>query len=250
MLDISLPELTGRAEKEVLAHEVRLRVDQRHHVLQLVTEAEGASWLVVTAPRPNAASQSLVQEPPVRQDVEGWVGRFNMYCAKSVLPVLPHRFERVTGGGRSPEAMHQVDGFIAVSPYAEREDDLTLLPVGQLEWNLASLQGADMDDLPWPHRLDRPEQFLLHGSVMRHLVLWRMDHDHTEPKLAEILLELQSAVDGHQDIELLLSQPQKRPVLERVPALLVNCRGLMVAKELLHPGIYAFINEDAHSTIW
>src|SRR3990170_7152036 len=32
--------------------------------------------------------------------------------------------------------MHEVTGNIGVSPYAEPENDLALLPVGQLEWNL------------------------------------------------------------------------------------------------------------------
>ncbi len=63
-----------------------------------------------------------------------------------------------------------------------------------------------MDDFPWPYRLDSPEQFLMHRPVMRHLVLRGMDNDYTEPEIAEILLELQAAVDGQQDIELFLSQ--------------------------------------------
>ena len=42
MLDISLLKLTGRTEEEVLAHQARFGVDERHHVLQLVAETEGA----------------------------------------------------------------------------------------------------------------------------------------------------------------------------------------------------------------
>ena len=60
MLDISLLELTGRAKEEVLAHEARLGVDERHHVLQLIAETEGAPGLVVSAPRPKTARQGLV----------------------------------------------------------------------------------------------------------------------------------------------------------------------------------------------
>ena len=60
MLDISFRELTGRAQEQVLAHEARLGVDERHHVLQLIAETEGAPRLVVAAPRPKTAGQSLV----------------------------------------------------------------------------------------------------------------------------------------------------------------------------------------------
>ena len=44
----------------MLAHEARLGMDG-HHVLQLVAETEGAPRLVVSAPRPEAARQGLVQ---------------------------------------------------------------------------------------------------------------------------------------------------------------------------------------------
>ena len=55
MLDISFRELAGGAQEQVLAHQVRLGVDQRHHVLQLIAETEGAPRLVEAAARPKAA---------------------------------------------------------------------------------------------------------------------------------------------------------------------------------------------------
>ena len=42
--------------------------------------------------------------------------------------------------------MHQVAGVIGVSPRAEPEDDLPLLPVGELEWNLD--RGAGIQSRP------------------------------------------------------------------------------------------------------
>ena len=70
-----------------------------------------------------------------------------MYSAERVFPVLPHRFERATRGGRSPKAANQVPGIVGISPDAEPEDDLTLLPVGQLEWNMDCAAGIE----PGPH---------------------------------------------------------------------------------------------------
>ena len=94
MLDIAFLELAARAEEQLLAHQMRLGMDERHHVLQLIAETEGASRLVVSAPRPKTAGQSLVQEPAVGQHVERRVGSFHMHGAESVIPVLPHRFQR------------------------------------------------------------------------------------------------------------------------------------------------------------
>ncbi len=61
MLDISLLELAGSAEKEVLAYEERLSVDERHHVLQLIAETKGTPRLIVSVPGPKSARYSLVQ---------------------------------------------------------------------------------------------------------------------------------------------------------------------------------------------
>ena len=96
MLNISFRELTGRAQEQVLAHEMRSGVDERHHVLQLIAETEGASRLVVSASRPKAARQGLVQQPAVGQHVEGLVGCFHIYRAEGVRPVLPHLIEGAT----------------------------------------------------------------------------------------------------------------------------------------------------------
>ncbi|MCJ7481900.1 MAG: hypothetical protein MUO31_02945 [Thermodesulfovibrionales bacterium] len=54
---------------------------------------------------------------------------------------MPDRFERVVRGGSSTEATYQVACVIGIAPYAEPEDDLALLPVGQIEWNLDSGAG-------------------------------------------------------------------------------------------------------------
>ena len=42
MLDIAFLKLSGCAEQEVLAHKLRLGVDERHRILQLIAETEGA----------------------------------------------------------------------------------------------------------------------------------------------------------------------------------------------------------------
>ena len=93
MLDISLLELAGCTQEQVLAHETRLGVDERHYVLQLVAETEGAARLVVSGSSPKTTYKSLVQEPAIGQHIEGLIGSFNLNCAKRVVPVMPYCFE-------------------------------------------------------------------------------------------------------------------------------------------------------------
>ena len=49
---------------------MRRGVDQRHRILNLIAEPEGAPRLVVSAPRPETARQRLIQEPSIGQHVE------------------------------------------------------------------------------------------------------------------------------------------------------------------------------------
>ena len=96
VLHVAFDELAARAQQQVLAQQRRLRVHQRHRVLQLVAEAEGAARLVVAAARPHAAGERLVQQPAVGQHVERRVGRAHLHRAERVAPVLraPRRAPR------------------------------------------------------------------------------------------------------------------------------------------------------------
>jgi hypothetical protein len=68
-------------------------------------------------------------------------------------------------------------------------------------------------------------------------------------KFCDILLEFDTAVIRDEKIELLLGDSEKRAVFHSVPTLIADCRDLMAAEELLHSGVYALVNEDAHSRI-
>ena len=52
VLDIALKELTACAQQQLRTQPLRLRMHERHRVLQLIAEAECASRLVVSAARP------------------------------------------------------------------------------------------------------------------------------------------------------------------------------------------------------
>jgi hypothetical protein len=42
MLDIAFLKLSGCGHQKMLAHKLRLGVDERHRILQLIAETEGA----------------------------------------------------------------------------------------------------------------------------------------------------------------------------------------------------------------
>jgi hypothetical protein len=70
VLDVSFDELSRRGTQEMIPTKIRLRVQERKHILQLISKAERAPWLVWAAPRPDAAAQVLIQQPSVHNQVE------------------------------------------------------------------------------------------------------------------------------------------------------------------------------------
>src|SRR6476646_3536926 len=108
VLDIAFLKLPRCTEQKMLADKLRLAVDERHRILQLIAETEGAPRLIVSAPFPQTARQRLVQEPSVRQYVERLVRCLHIHRTKCVLPILPDHFERATRRGRPTKAAHQV----------------------------------------------------------------------------------------------------------------------------------------------
>src|SRR6185436_17678474 len=152
VLNIAFLKLSSGTEQEVFADKLRLAVDERHRILQLIAEAEGASRLIVSAPRPETACERLIHQPAVCQYVERLVRGLHMHRAKCVPPILPDHFERAARRSRPTKAAHQVSGIFDVPPNPEPENDLALLPTGQLEWHMDCAAGIE----PSPHFARQP----------------------------------------------------------------------------------------------
>src|SRR5437867_3738575 len=71
MLDIAFDELTARSVQNMGTCELGLRRHERHHDLQLIAEAVGATCLIERRARPVAAGKRLVEQPAIQQDVHG-----------------------------------------------------------------------------------------------------------------------------------------------------------------------------------
>src|SRR5438094_18937 len=135
VLHIAFGKLARRAAQKVLAYKRRLGMNQRHHLLQLIAEPERPARLVERVTPPQSARQDLVHQPPVGQDIEGSVGRFYLYCAEHLRPVLSNRFESAVRGSAAP-ALHEISDLRDAAAGGEAEDDLPRLPSGQSEWHV------------------------------------------------------------------------------------------------------------------
>ena len=102
VLDVALDELAGGRAQQVLAREVRARERQRHHVLELVAEAERSARLVVAGARPHAAAQVLVEQPAVHQQVERVVRSAHLDGVERPVPARLTASERCAAAAAEP----------------------------------------------------------------------------------------------------------------------------------------------------
>ena len=107
-----------------------------------------------------------------------------------------------------------------------------------------------MDHLAGLDFFRRQKQFVLQHPVVGKPVLGNMDDDDSDLELRDVLLKFHPAVDVDQHVKFLFSQREQRAVFEGVPSLVMHRGAFMIAEEELDAGIYALVNEDAHSRIW
>jgi hypothetical protein len=86
VLDVAFDELPGRGLDQVRATEVRPRVEEREHVLQLIAEPERAAGLIRAAARSDATAQGLVDQPAVHDEIERVVRGPDLHDVEHVVP--------------------------------------------------------------------------------------------------------------------------------------------------------------------
>jgi hypothetical protein len=87
MLDVAFDKLSRSRPQQVFARYGRLRGDQRHAVLQLVTKAISTACLIESRAGPDAAGQRLIQQPAVEHDIHCTVRGLYLDCAEDSTPV-------------------------------------------------------------------------------------------------------------------------------------------------------------------
>src|SRR5438477_2760320 len=70
------------------ACQIRPRHAKRHYVLKLITETVCAACLVESCPSPDAASESLIEQPAVQQNVERAIRGLHLHGAENGIPSL------------------------------------------------------------------------------------------------------------------------------------------------------------------
>jgi hypothetical protein len=127
------------------------------------------------------------------------------------------------------------------SPEGHKEPGVVFRPSSGRRGNVKYLARA--------HFCECLPQLHADGAVIGDLILGYMNDDNANSKLRDILLEFDTAIVRNEKIELLLRDSEKRTVFHGAPTSILDCRDLMAAEELLDSGVYAFVNEDAHSKI-
>ena len=136
MLHVAFAELMRRGAQEMLAGEGGLGMHQRHHILQLVAEAEGSAGLIEPGASPQAAAQGLIQQPAVGHHINGGIGGFDLHGAERPIPIFPDSFEGATAGLSGAEAADQGLHVSDAPPHPEAEAGFPLLPGGQIKSHL------------------------------------------------------------------------------------------------------------------
>ena len=112
----------------MLAEQVGPRERQRHDVLQLVAEAEGAARLVEAGPRPEPAAQVLVEEPAVHEQIEGVVRRAHLDGVQGIGPrtAAPRRRAR-SAAATLPWRRTSSRACVAIPSLSQEEDEAARL---------------------------------------------------------------------------------------------------------------------------
>src|SRR5215510_13987960 len=96
-------------------------IKQRKHVLKLVAEAKGAPRLVRSAAGPNPATEGLIQEPTIDDQIEGIVGCPDNHRVKKIIPGLDRAIERRSRVCSGTVSAYEIVCCFAVASLAEDE---------------------------------------------------------------------------------------------------------------------------------
>src|ERR1039458_3248655 len=102
-----------------------------HHVLQLVTEAIGPTWLIKRGARPDPTGQRLVEQPAIHQNIHRplWCG--DLYRTEYLVP-LPGNIEQDLVEVRRAIATDHLPRLFPVFALTQEEYDFSAFTGAQL----------------------------------------------------------------------------------------------------------------------
>ena len=162
VLHVAFRELVRRTQQQVVAHALRLRVQHRHRILQLIAETKRAARLIVAAARKKPAGDGLVQQPAVGEHIDRRIGRVHMHRAQRAPPFRTHCGQRFLRDRVSAQALRQPRGIAGITAHAEPEYQRALGIEIEIECQLdrrARIQsGADPSRQPFAPECGRIAQ--------------------------------------------------------------------------------------------
>src|ERR1017187_3832706 len=119
----------------MLTSDVAFGHSERHHVLQLITEAIGSARLIEGCPCPHPAGKRLVEQPAIHQNIHRPVRRGDLYGAEHLVPLLGN-LEQNLVEVRSAIATDQLPGLFPVPPLTQEKYDFSAFTGTQLKQRL------------------------------------------------------------------------------------------------------------------
>ena len=143
MLDVPLGKLMCRTKQHVAADHVGPGMQQCGDILKLIPKAECTARLVEATARPIAAGEGLVEQPPIRQQIECGVGGLNRDGTQCAFPKLPDLIEHALCRLRLLKLPHDVPCLVDIATHSQREDNFLLSPIDQFESGLEGPAGIE-----------------------------------------------------------------------------------------------------------
>ena len=145
MLHVAFAELMRGGAQQMLAGEGRLGMHQRHHILQLIAETEGAAGLIKPRAPPQPAAQGLIQAASRWPcTLTAGSGVSTLHRAEGSIPIVPNRL-RAQRGWR-PRERKRVDQVLHFGqrsrPTPRRKLVSRSCPAGKIESTCTAPQGS------------------------------------------------------------------------------------------------------------
>ncbi len=126
MLHVAFFELARGRPQYLIAGNLRLCVNERAHVLQLVSKPVSAARLIEGRPRPHAARKRLVEQPAIEHYIHRRVRCFDFYRLQQVIPIDYDLLDRLLRDGDLPVLSRQSACFFNVLTFAQDHRDFAL----------------------------------------------------------------------------------------------------------------------------
>src|SRR2546423_6362629 len=124
VLYIAFFELVCSGACKLRARNVWSRIDERHYILQLISETVSAARLVKSCARQHATRQCLIGQPTIEDCIHRGVWRMDFYGFKYFIPMRDDALEGFIDLVQLAVALYDGASVFACFALTEQEDNL------------------------------------------------------------------------------------------------------------------------------